>query len=442
MFVAISTDQRVVKMVLSTWLKAAAATICTIGLVFQINEVSLQYFAYQTQSRVVAVPHYKIRVPSLSTCFRIYDIINFDRVKEEFGIEIFDSNGTRNWTAIGILKQTVPVKYLFRMTPNVTQIIRRKNYGCLIRFPDEDNIETFNLDQCLEHFNLSKYFHREHICYKFSPRFEKHKLRAKHYSLSDQAQGLIYAVGLNSDMFLNLSAITVYMHDQDSSPLFDAIYTQYIITDSYSEITPTFNTISVQLLEPPYDTNCQKYPDKESKLSVNLRTIQREVLKSANKLTVSLMLQEEDIPENVTLLTSEEKNQNKTLAKLYRKIFAEHATKGRSTCSNRCLISRLSFGKMNHFVFRVSWPDGLDIHVENVKKLAVIDFIVYICSCIGIWFGISFFSCFHSLKNVFFKRTETEENAFRTEVKKNQVINDHRYQELRKMLDRMKRAKK
>ena len=427
-------------MQLNVVFKAVATVICAVGLLAQVNEVSVQYFAYETQSRVAAEPHYALKVPSLSACFLIYDVLDMTRIKNKFKINVYDSNGKRNWTKMEAIKSKVPLKDILQMAPSVADIFRRQGHGCRIKYPGGDYLESFSGNECHRHFNVTKYFHKEYICYKFSPDLKQNNLQAAEYSLADDAAGLIYSLHLNNDMFKNIIAISVYMHDENSFLLYDAMYTQYVLTNSYTEINPTYNTIHSEILEPPFDTNCQRYPETFSGLGTNLVNVQKEILKKVNKLTPSLMLQEKDIPPNVTLLFSGEMKQNRTLKNIYREIYNRQIFKGRQTCTFRCLVSKLSFGAKDHLLFRVAWPDGLEIDVRAVRKLAVIDYVIYICSCIGIWFGISIYTSFDFLQQKAFKRRNEpqsqSERSFRTEVTKHRIITDRRINDIRKILER------
>ena len=247
-------------------------------------------------------------------------------------------------------------------------------------------------------------------------------------------------------MFQNVGLMAVYIHDQDTFPLYDSIFTQYIVATSYSEVNPTYHTVHAERLEPPYDTNCQKYPRKLFQLMVNLKRFQEEILTRFKKLTPSLMLQEKDIPDNVTLFFSRDTKLNRTLSQLYRQLYHEHISKGRSACIFRCTVSKLSFGSKDHLLFRVAWPDGLEVSIQSVKKLEVIDYVIYICSCIGIWFGVSIYTLFGYIKSVLLKsindgRTNSGENrteqSLRNEMRKNQFINDRRFQEINRTFQRM-----
>ena len=443
-----SVNVRGEKMQLQTVFEVTVAIICAVGLLAQVNEVSIHYFAYETQPRVSAAPHYTLKVPSLSTCFRINDVLDLNHIRKQYRINSFDSNGKQNWTKKNSIRSNVPLKNILQMAPAVTEVFRGQSPACRIKYSSGDVLEDFNKSQCQRHFNVTKYFHKEYICYKFAPNLRQKTLENAEYSLVDHGPGLIYSLHLNNQALNNVRFIAVYIHDQDTLSLYDAMYTQYIVATSYSEVNPTYNTVHEEGLEPPYDTNCQKYPRKLSFVQLSLQRVQKEILKRFKKLTPSLMLEEKDIPDNVTLFYSQDTKRNRTLSKLYRQIYNEHlfVARSRGACTFRCTVSKLSFGANDHLLFRVMWPDGLEVNIQHVKKLVIIDYVIYICSCIGIWFGVSIYTCFGYLKSVLLKSinegrtqsdTSSSDRSMRTEMRRNQFINDRRFQEINRALQRM-----
>ena len=130
-------------MQLQTVFQVTVTVVCAVGLLFQVNEVSVHYFAYETQSRVSAAPHYSLKLPSLSACFRINDVVDLNRIKEEFKINVFDSNGKRNWTKMDAIRSIVPLKNILQMAPAVGEIFRRERNACLIKYSSGDYLENF-----------------------------------------------------------------------------------------------------------------------------------------------------------------------------------------------------------------------------------------------------------------------------------------------------------
>ena len=158
--------------------------ICSIGLFLQIKEVSDGYFRYPTQSKVIVLPHFGVLVPSASICLRVADIIKVEETNADLKTDIFhpkeELKDWKKWTA----KSTnLTLGNRLKYTPKVDEVLDPR-LGCAIRFPEKDHLEYYSAAECYQHFNVTKYYHRESVCYKFSPDLGVKELTTKHYNTS------------------------------------------------------------------------------------------------------------------------------------------------------------------------------------------------------------------------------------------------------------------
>ena len=436
-------------------------TLCSLGLLIQINEVSIQYFAFESQSRVYVTPHFNIKIPALSACLRIVDIINLTSVENDHKLRLINQDGSINWTADSIFMRTVPLRYIFSQTPSINELFEDGSESCKIKLPEEDFFERFNQSSCYEQFNVTRYFHRESICYKFSPNIRTREVNVEHYTLTDEAYGVIYLIRLDSKRFERVAVVSSYVHDDESFPLYDALLAQYVIIGNYTaQLMPSFNTINIVKLEPPYDTKCYHYPPRMGQFDLIMNKISDQTKKQLGLVSPKVMVYEDDIDDQMTILTSPALKINISVRESFRKIQKSNTFSDRQSCLIRCLVSKLTTGKDTRLAFRVTWPDGLLMDIEYQKKIAVIDFVIYICSCIGIWFGISVFSSFHLIRNLnLFRKERSHSHPLTTfqppaatmtsteqfllkEIRRIQFANDRRYRDLGRTLHSvLKRAK-
>ena len=419
-------------------------TLCSLGLLIQINEVSIQYFAFQSQSRVYVTPHFNIKIPALSACLRIVDIINVTSVENDHKLRLINQDGSINWTADSIFMRTVPLKYILRETPTINAVFDKGNQSCMIKLPDEDFFGYFNESSCYEQFNVTKYFHRESICYKFTPNIQTKKLNVEHYMLTDESYGVIYLIFLDRKLFERVLVASTYVHDDDSFPLYDALYAHYVIIGNYNtQLMPSFNTINLVRLEPPYDTKCYHYPPNKGEFDSMMDRISDQTRKQLGLVSPKAMVYEDEIDDQMTILTSPALKGNISVRESFRKIQKSNTFSDRQSCLIRCLIPKLTIGKDTRLSFRVTWPDGLLVDIEYQKKIAVIDFVIYICSCIGIWFGISVFSSFHLIRNLSHSHPSTPippsamamtSSELMKEIRRVRYANDRRYRDLGRTL--------
>lgn len=71
-----------------TLVSASIMLFCSIGLIFHVNEVSLNYFKFETESKVSITTHNIIDSPMLSACFRGFNILKLNEIKKDLGIDM------------------------------------------------------------------------------------------------------------------------------------------------------------------------------------------------------------------------------------------------------------------------------------------------------------------------------------------------------------------
>lgn len=63
---------------------------CSIGITFHVNQVIVQYFKYETESKVSITTHNSINPPMLSACFRAFNILKLNEIKKDLGIDLMN----------------------------------------------------------------------------------------------------------------------------------------------------------------------------------------------------------------------------------------------------------------------------------------------------------------------------------------------------------------
>lgn len=157
-----------------------------------------------------------------------------------------------------------------------------------------------------------------------------------------------------------------------------------------------------------------------------------EVIKQLNLIAPDLPIDLEY--KDLSLLTTLRMNQNKTIKQIYSNIVDGIRSKyGKMQSCNYSMTIPSSKIIYNDWPlsFVVNWPTGLDTNIEHVPRQNFVDFIVYICSTIGIWFGVSALSIiktaydFHSRKHemnghgegIIQSISRIEKRMFRNEMK-------------------------
>ena len=197
----------------------------------------------------------------------------------------------------------------------------------------------------------------------------------------------IYYVEFDNKLFENVRRLAAYIHEPKSVPLIDAsLWTNLIIPNKNHFLRLTYQSLKTLKLEPPYDTMCSWYPDRTSRTDVRLGRIQKDTVKILNMSIPNVMIYDMlDTP----IISPSILNSNVTMKEKYQKIVEKHSAHMAPSCYLSSTIPRIYALAYPYIGVTVMWPDGLSIVIESRPKTTPIDLIIYISSCVGIWFGLS-----------------------------------------------------
>lgn len=388
------------------WNKAVILTLtllfCIIGCLWQIENVSVRYFNYDTKTSVgVHIPSF-IHAPSISSCYRFNDIANFGLIQKEKAINAIRRNDNQNSLAQVLESlnkfnhqiKNFTVSDWFRYSPSVNDIFDGPQ-GCTIRIPERFVMSLFSGKDCIKHFNITKYLRDEFICYRFDPLF-KTKLSVHEYALSPMSTGMIYSIFLNYSAFKNMEIVYTIVHSMTSSVLMDTIFSKSL-SNPFKELPEsvvTYREFTRKKLEGPYHPECDQRLDVYgSAIEYDLKRVNEISIKKFGSIVPWIPIYNETIKAKVP---SELNFRNETFVNQINSVLREQFKIGKSSCINRFTLTntRLSPSMRPGPVVAVFWPSSEAIDVTHVPDQELIDFIIYICSCIGIWFGLSVFSVY------------------------------------------------
>ena len=142
-----------------TFLSICYILLCLSGLAYQVVQVSLDYFAYRTTTKVSLELQNSFPNPAVIFCSRYTDII--DRTNyAKYGI--YPKN---NYNIKEILSDmaNLTIQNIFELTPHPQNVlmecrIRRNNY----------DLTDYNQTDCYSLFNVTKYVEGGFVCYRFN----------------------------------------------------------------------------------------------------------------------------------------------------------------------------------------------------------------------------------------------------------------------------------
>ena len=239
------------------------------------------------------------------------------------------------------------------------------------------------------------------ICYKITPNFSIKMLDAHDYLLKTGFEnyfGLIFYVNINAEYFNGTRSLTAYVHENHSVDVVDSYLAPVVLIDK-PEITlrVSYQTLKIEKLPPPYDTMCGEYPIGSSQFDQVYKNLQRDTVKIFNRSIPDAMIYDLlDTP----ILSVYQLKQNATLSRIYRLIWEQKKANMPNTCSFITMVPKMYTIAYPSLGMTLMWPNGLRVHNQSRKKLVFIDYLVYICSCIGIWLGLSVYGIFDVIKGL------------------------------------------
>lgn len=383
-----------------SYLIIIAIAVC--GFSYQVITITLRYLEYKTKTLISIENPLLISLPSLSTCWDIEDILDIDTLNKEKNINIpsWDELKANN-SLYSIQMEKLTVTDYFKYTPANDSILQSFG-GCGIRYPRNWHLKhpQPKADECYRLFTITKYIHRGMMCYLFRINIGDHGAYVVEYSLAPVYSGLIFRVFMNRTMFERVKYYSAFVHGNDTSKLYDSVFTskRYLhpnITSVYLNLHLTYGSITTNYLTPPYDTQCAEYARSETMVDRWFAGIRNRIKHHLHHVdTFAPIYQDYDYPiiGRLSLI-------NESFVKYLNNIVGSQPIELRA-CHSRYYVSTVSVSFSDFLVINVLWPEGYFTDISHVEEQMLIDFIVYVCSSIGIWFGLSFCSFNTFIRNV------------------------------------------
>lgn len=362
---------------------------CVIGFIFQSKEVNDIYFKYEIHTSTIMTIPTEISTPSLSLCHLYVFILNRTEY-QKYGLrktveeDVF-SDGHRFLT----------IEQLFNLTSKGDDTIS----GCGQRQGRSWNFG--GTKSCTNDITVSKYYMQEFICYMYSfPGLAR-------ISIGDAAQAVkfvntVYVVTLKDVPTSHV--FYTFAHPPGSMPYLSRNFGKQVDRKTSStgvtepnKIFLTFRETTIHRLPPPYATSCTKDKMKDK------------VMCNRNCL-IAAMETIDRFPD--TEITTEPVNLRHAGALEFENAtssFRDDVTKKYQQCESHCRgISRdlcdTTFMTSNidlhtdtvwmkdKLEVRLLVPDSPSIEINYKASMSILDYIVYMCSSFGMWFGLSFAS--------------------------------------------------
>lgn len=384
-----------------TWKKGTLITVtcfllCVAGCGFQLSQIGKVYFSYKTRAELTISLAIKLQLPYFSLCFRFMDLITFS--EHENRKEIFQERESNNINGDWYyeLWSTLKVRDIFKLTPSIDDLILQ----CFIR--NEKNlwvVNGYSKSKCLKHITSMKYVHRELICYKIDPFITNQTIESLPVANSIEFYNSQFMITLNHSSFEKALFMAAFVHIPGSSEYIDSTQNKLEVLSDDKEKGNFFlwyTTVTLLKLPPPFDTACDKNLLNTTGTELGLECMNRMLKRKFNKLFPFPHLYDYNIDD--VLISAQDLARNATIADAVQELRV-HCIKSRAKCKLIHTQSHVSIktGKRGSNLY-LYIPITTTFAVVHRPNMILIDLVVYMCSCLGIWIG---FSAWKSLKSAF-----------------------------------------
>ena len=359
--------------------------ICLIGFIVQLSSVCDQFFKFQTSSRIEVSTEDQYKYQTLTICFNHKDIMNRTEYRKYNISKTFQEAILHGDNELSNLT----VEQLFRLTPKEENLIEE----CGLRDELNYRLKKYDTKVCMNYFSIKKAVRGVWMCYTFVPKknatFSWTKVATSH-----KQQGRVYHISVNLSVELQ-TTMAVISHQSLISdlPSLSRNFAQ-LVNLRFSNFINVASMLNIfKSLPAPYDTNCMDG-------FVNLDQCERQCLlqklrSNLNRVPYSLYL------ENQTLNLKPV-----NLKDVKNKTFADLLWNLQRMCRSKCTFTPcdqvVSFTDSDDYYnykdegnLRIvsTVPKRPALVITSIPATTLTDFLLYICNCFGIWFGLSFMTC-------------------------------------------------
>ena len=315
-------------------------------------------------------------------CPRIFDLIDGNK-KKAFGMEPILTSKLDQYLRY---LSNLTVKDILELTPPESEAIDH----CMIRLGKMSTPNHLDTFKCRAYFNVTKSVSAERICYTFIPKFERNSLSVGDVATSFTHIGSVYRIvprsSISNTIFASfISVDNGHVKEILHSRLFQA-KTVNGMTLNRSRILVHGDSIEIKRLPPPFDTACTPHHDREicyeDCLVKKLKVINRLPWSGyhSQKLNIKMLTPAEFLNETISEYVGQSFEECHSLCKL------------KTECSTEFSRTTILEYQAKFFYLVSALPSQPHMSVFAIPTLTLIEYIVQIGSCFGIWFGMSIVS--------------------------------------------------
>ena len=327
-------------------LKVLCLTLCAIGCYWQLEIVTSKYFEYEVSTRVTLVDHELSTPPALATCYE-HHLRN--RKTTPHDIAQFTPSANDSYQTLLLITKSGRYVYGSRRKP------------------------IFNSDHFVQR-HLSAYI----VCYSYG--FRSHlkidnRLRKLEIIL-DVPKTL---TNMSGHRFFNI----IYDSNENKPPLLMPMYADWTFSNNkYIQIFLVYEKLVVELLRPPYVTNCVDYKSPSSRCRTLRQCIDRCLIEGTYKNSGH---------HPWSAFIDMTKNQSTTIENINSTAMRHCQNRYMAPECDQVLISRVKKKEITNDKVKPQvkirvWPSSQPtMKVKSIPSINGIDFAIYVLSTVSFW---------------------------------------------------------
>ena len=369
--------------------------LCFVGFVYQVIEISQEFFAYRTTSKIILRVDNKIIDPSIIFCTRCTDILDRSNY-QHYGIY---AKSNFNYTEVLSDVSKLTIKDIFDLTPAPEHVM----IGCQIRKNAYD-VNSYSQDECYSLFHVTKYIEGMFVCYQFSTTITNSKFRCDEAARSYFSHNELYGISLQK-LFLLSNSIKVisFIPKGFNNSIMNMPFTsrrfyvmklryneQHFSTSNENYLYISGDLYNITRLEKPYDTKCieiEENVDFICRRRCNIDAFKEHNIFPPNEFTMNPLPIKTLNPKtlkNETLLQNVKLRNEECVAQCTGNLCRDWYTVTNLETLPLLRINTLSI------VSRCSTRPT--VFIQYLPRITFMEFILFISSSLGIWFGVSIIS--------------------------------------------------
>ena len=379
--------------------------VCLTGFLFQVQQVSELYFRFQTTSSTMYQFRETDYYQSIMYCPRFKELINHKRLKE-LG-KTFSEDSLEDYLR-GFSSLTI--KDILELTPPESQAI----HGCMVRVGRMSSISVMKQKECEAYFEVIKSVNGEKVCYTFMPRIWAN-YTVRHVASSLTHTNTVYEIyahpSIAKGVFAFFISSPIDFSSNSKDPLHSVPFQALGQNDKHFlqlRFAVYGDSIEINRLPPPFDTNCSPGHDQEACYEKCLI----DTFKAINRLPWSGFHRHK----LETIMLNPIDLGNETIVRFVDTSFekCDSRCKIRTECLTQFSRTTIQEYKERFMTLSSMLPTLPHMSLYAVPFLNLIQYIVQIGSSFGMWFGLSIIS-FNPIKWTIFQKKKITRTVVPTE---------------------------